>query len=145
MEDGWEQLFDKSFTNRDRSTGKMKGYFDARFLAALGPNTPNILNVPLFLAEGELYGEDGRLEIKDPTVSLTIPRSLANDVLKTPRSTIVWYRVVDGTLQLKITQTVTPDRDDSIGNSATIVITPLKKITKTDIMEKKKKNVLMPG
>ena len=73
MEDGWEQLFDKSFTNRDRSTGKMKGYFDARFLAALGPNTPNILNVPLFLAEGELYGEDGRLEIKDPTVSLTIP------------------------------------------------------------------------
>ena len=117
----------------------MKGYFDARFLAALGPNTPNILNVPLFLAEGELYGEDGRLEIKDPTVSLTIPRSLANDVLKTPRSTIVWYRVVDGTLQLKITQTVTPDRDNSIGNSATIVITPLKKITKTDIMEKKKK------
>ena len=57
----------------------------------------------------------------------------------------MWYRVVDGTLQLKITQTVTPDRDDSIGNSATIVITPLKKITKTDIMEKKKKNVLMPG
>lgn len=72
MEDGWEQLFDKSFTNRDRSTLKMKGYIDERFLAALEPNTPNILNVPLFLAEGKLYGEDGRLEIKDTTVCLTI-------------------------------------------------------------------------
>ena len=112
MEDGWEQLFDKSFTNRDRSTLKMKGYIDERFLAALEPNTPNILNVPLFLA--------------------------AYDVLKTPRSTIVWYRVVDGTLKLKITETVTLDRDDSVGNSATMVITPFKIITETDIKEKRK-------